>query len=1194
MKILKTLIKFAFRRIDYFNRSIYFLAFTLVGEVVAIANQESVTRVVNDFLAQAGLPRWLYWIIRLIEAIIVGGDVIVVSILAFLLSVFVVLKVISQRKIPRVKHIFNSQLRSIEQFIQQFKPHTALVLCQNLLKDIEDSYLKKTERRILEARVYHLMGLTRVKEKDPLQTFKYHVRSYLLDPSNSTYRERACTSYNRLGDKPKARKIAADLLQEGLPSERAHAILLMMEKRKLDTVPSSILAHQDFKSICGQLLAGDQNRIEEVQILFRAEMENRPLPDQITPENIDYWKLVAQLALTSGLRAESTINMETKPDYSGNVLVSYSCRLYELIYQAIDGTEFIKYNGLGMLIERYFFMTQYLSKGTESAITKLKELFEAGMLEDKAFDRILRDQILVGLTQLKRYQDALAFTARFASEKNPSLRIIEYSAHIHSGNFPLAKQAIERYLEQSDTMGDLEIRNVLEFINHAHRHNIDITEFYSNHIASKTFSDPICERIVFGYAYRYNEEKIGEIEKSIPELKAAYADLSLDLKYVILLILKGVSQLHACNELIESYHDWKRESLPMNLLADNLIALSERSELLLQVLSHLRTTNPKDMYLRAELRLYLFQGNYTMVSVVCRCGVEKFPTNTNYLYFLIVSLFKTQKGEELRSLLTDELLGKDFSWQQVFAIAKIALESGMTELGLEMAYRVTIKNFDNPLVKQTYFQVLTIESRSEPVPFDEVQLSTTVRVQVNHKNSLVDVNSETIEYDPVAKALHKKKLMDVAEITDPLTLKKDKVQIRQILDKYSGLMAKITEHLDSTPYTGMGIRSISFGDNPEDMVKKMVEHFGEAGDVRKIKRDEAFEKYYRGEISFTDLSRTVSYNDPLDVLFHLTSPFSDGFVSIPKKFSQGLSLDPQSAYVIDLTTLPMLMRLSERESAISSTKFIISHYLVDYLKDELTQARKLPEEPITVGITSFGVKPFLYPPQYKKERIKLFEDMIFWVEGHCEVRFSTDRLDILSKHPELLKEDDWYFNYLIDTCFLASSGGILISDDAFFYRHLRGKFKMCGLEYYLESQAPDSYKDKLLPTLLEHHYVGLTLGGDTLYQAFKKPVLGNKNPFYHCLQTLPYFRHYDDNVLDGVLDFIKKLYSDTIPMKLRKQTAQSALVEAFKGLPSETWLKLRKTLLRDVEEKFKLLQLHIPSVTEDMIAALRISNLSIE
>src|SRR5690606_33903938 len=127
-----------------------------------------------------------------------------------------------------------------------------------------------------------------------------------------------------------------------------------------------------------------------------------------------------------------------------------------------------------------------------------------------------------------------------------------------------------------------------------------------------------------------------------------------------------INQLHACNELIETYHDWKQESLPMNLLADNLITLSERSELLLQVLNQLRITNPKDLYLRAELRLYLFQGNYTMVSVVCRCGVEKFPINTNYLYFLIVSLFKTEQAEELGGLLTEELLEKELSWQQFF------------------------------------------------------------------------------------------------------------------------------------------------------------------------------------------------------------------------------------------------------------------------------------------------------------------------------------------------------------------------------------------------------------------------------------------------------------------------------------------------------------------------------------------------
>lgn len=1191
MSIIKTLIKFALRRVDYFNRAIYFLIGSLIAEVVAISNQESITKVANEFLAQDSVPRWLYWLVRLVEAVVIGGDLIVVGLLSFLLLVFIVLKFLSLRKIPQVKHLFNSQLRTIRQFIQDFKPHTALTLCQNLLAGIEDSYLKKKERKLLEADVYHLMGLARVIDKDTLLVFKNHVQSYQLNPTVQIYRERACTSYFKLGNKVKAKEIAIALLNEGIPSERAHAVLMLIEQQNLDSVPKPIRESEIFKSISGPFLAGDKNRIEELDILFKSELESRPLPAVVTSDNIDFWYLVGQVALISGLQANRIINMTERPDFSSNLLVKYSANLHELIFQAIDGSEFIRYNGIGGSIERYYLMTQFLVKGTESAILKLKELFEQDYVEDGSFDRILRDQILVGLSQLKRFSDVIAFAARFSKEKNSSLRIVEYSTYIQLKNFQSAKLAMVSYLEQSETLEELEVRNVLEFISHAHHENLDIAEFYSNHIATKTFGEPIHEQILFGFAHCYISEKAADIEISIPKLKEGYPNLQMNLRYVVLLILKGINHLKFCNEIIETYHDWKKENIPANLLADNLISLGERSELLLKVLGHLRSTSPSEQYLQAELRLYLIQGNFAMVAIVCRIGVEKFPLNTNYLYFLIVSLFKEAEASELRMYLKADLLSKDFSWQQFFGIAKIALESGETELGLEMAYQVTVKNFDNPLVKQTYFQTLTIESNTKNTEFGQVELSTTVRIQVNHKNSLVDVNAETIKYDPVAKALYRKQPMDVIEVIDPLTLKKDKVQIRQILDKYSGLMAKITEQLDSSPYTGMSIRSMTFGDKPEDMIKKMIEHFGEAGDIRKIKIDEAFEKYYRGEISFTDLSRTVSYNDPIDVLFHLTSPFSNGFVSIPKKFSQGLSFENHSL-VIDLTALPMLMRLGKTDSSIASTKFVISHFLVDYLKDELRQAQKLSDEPLTIGITSFGVKPLFYPPQYKSERIKLFGDMIDWIQTHCEVRFSPDRLDVLFKNPELLKEEDWYFNYIIDTMFLASADCILISDDAFFYRLFRGRMKMCGVEYYLESQTLGTYRGKILPMLIEHHYVGLTLDGDTLYQAFKKPILGNRNPFYNCLQTLPYFRHYDDTVVSGVLDFIKKLYSDNIPMHLRKQTAQSALIEVFKGLPSGVLLKLRETIVRDVQEKFKLLQIHIPSVTEDLVAALKISNLS--
>jgi hypothetical protein len=147
-----------------------------------------------------------------------------------------------------------------------------------------------------------------------------------------------------------------------------------------------------------------------------------------------------------------------------------------------------------------------------------------------------------------------------------------------------------------------------------------------------------------------------------------------------------------------------------------------------------------------------------------------------------------------------------------------------------------------------------------------------------------------------------------------------------------------------------------------------------------------------------------------------------------------------------------------------------------------------------------------------------------------------------------------------------------------------------SLEYYLQYFYKDSFKNKLLPELIQNHYVGLRLDADNIMREFKKPFYGDVNTFHYCLENLPFSVNHDVTVFNEALDFIKAIYVEQMPLNFKKDTSQKVLVNALKHYPNLLYLK--KNLSNELNSRFALLQIYLPEVIDDFTIAFDILNRS--
>jgi hypothetical protein len=1186
-QLFQLVLKYAFRRIDYLGKAILLLTIAIIRELGAISFSETVGDILSEIHKYPQIIGWRYSGLRIIHILITGGSWITFSILAVLLLILVFLRYKS-KDIVHVKHHFNSQLRSMEKLIFDFKSATALELLNKFIQDLDDSYMPESEIIPLKAKAYHLMGVTKADHEDKQFPFRCHIKSYTLQPDDMLYKERACISYFYLEQKDKAQQLAEEILKVDGLNERANAVALMTDpKFTYESVPVPVKSGHVFRRLYFSHLIGKEDE-QSARTVIANEIEKRILPENVNFQNIDYWELIGRFAFHLGMVQQPNTFASEKESYTGNELIKYSNAVFKSVTNVLINTEVYSHFRGYKTTFFYFNQTQYLLLDDHSAVMEMARLFKANFTKEEYTEQFSM-ATLICLNQIHKYDEVLIVTT-FVDPNDEFKYLMEFQALLGLGRHSETIPTFIEYLKRLKFVGDIEVNNLISFGDYLIKNKIDVHAYYVNYMDSKPFEYPVHKIILFSYLHRYLPEHTETIKSNLELILSEYESLRFELRYVVLILLFALKEHDILISKIEDFHDWKNELLPMNLYTESLLALRNNSGKLLEVMKFRRAHEPREYFFIEEIQIYELLENSNEILDICASAKLLFPGNINFEFYYMFALYKLNKTEELKTLLGDDLLKKSFHWKQKYILARICIENGKKILGLELFYRETVSNH-RPIIRQNYFILTTIIGDRDDIPWPEqVVLGTWARVRAGNETLLLNIDEPSITDNWIAKSILGSQAGETITVTDKVIDANVEITITHIYDKYSGLAAQIMDEVGKSNFTGMGIRAVKFDNTTaEGIGKALVDAFGASGDKQKIRRDQAFGKYYSGELSFTELVRTTSKDEALGVYSYLTSKQSEGFRIYPFRDFNNVGLDTTAEFAIDLTSIPILIQLSETNNEIFNRKYVVSQFAIEFLENELAEANQMQDEGMTVSITSFGVVPHLHPPGYKEYRIATLEKILKWIKDHCETRVSKDKIDMILQRPDLVKENDLYYNYFIDTVFIAH-GRTLISDDRIHNKTFGKHYLTVSLEYYLRFFYPESFRERLLPVLIQNHYVGLTLDAGTLKTEFKRLVSDSLDTFRYCLENLPFSKNHDATVFNQALDFVKYIYTESMPLDQKKAISQQVLFHALKDYPE--FARLRVNLVNEIKVKFQLLPLQIPQVMDDFSVALDILNLS--
>jgi hypothetical protein len=1182
---LHFILRFLFRRIDFLSKSFYIIILAIVRELSAIGFSEGVVDLAKEIKLNPVIHGWKYWSIRVLEVLLIGGNWLILIILILILVGIGFLKY-RTKNFPSIKHHFNSQLRTIENLVNEFKSATSLTLLNKILEDIDDSYLEEKDKNELRAWAHYLLGLRRVEDNHPKASFLNLIESHKLDPNNRRYKERACMAYYRTDQKEKALVLAKELLEADNLSERGFVVRIFTDPAfNLTMIPSAVKEGMDFKRLyANHILSSDQAEREmRAKEVIKKELENKIVPDAITFSNADFWDLIGRFAFYLGTLDQPNNFPNKKESYANNQLVNYSNEILSKIYKTVSSTEAFRDLKAFSLTAYYYFYSDYLLNGTSESISEMTK-FHKDILLNKELGREFSPNLLICLNQLQRYDDVLALTPSLRNG-SPFIYLMEFYA---LNGLARKEEAIKSYLEYLkllDKIGDIEVYNLLSFGDFLIQEKREVVNFYNEYIRDKLFEESLYRDIVFCYYHRYDSDSFNTIVGKIEFLANKYKELVSELQYVLLIIIIAGKKFELAISLIEEFHDWQKEQLPLHIYTESLLGIRNDSIKLLRVLKFRRTNFPNEYLFIQEITIYELSENQFEILQVSNHARIKFPTNPNFDFYYIFALYKLNKEDELKDQLNEGLFQKNFSWNQKFLLSRICIEKGKKLLGLELFYLETIKNgATSPMLKQSYFTLMTMIVDRDDIPWPEtVELNTVVSINANQETIFKTVDESSLKEDWLIKPILGQRKDAVINIDDPTTHKRIQVTILNILDKYSGLAAKIVDEIDKSNFTGMGIRSVKFENSTVDGISKaLIEAFGEEGDKNKIRRDEAFSQYDLGNISFTELVRRASRDKALQIYSYLTSIQSKGFRVIPIRDFNNVQINEDTEFVIDFTSFPILMKISEDSNISLKHKFIISQFAIELIEQELSEAKSMQGEGITLSITTLGVRPALHPPGHKEYLVSTLEHILGWINKNCETRVSNNKLDMILQRPDLIKEGDLYYNYLMDTIFI-SCNRTLISDDRIHNFNFQSHYLTISLEYYLQFFYKDIFRQNILPVLIQNHYIGIKLDCESIKNEFKKPFYGGVNTFHYCLENLPFSVNHDLTVFNESLDFIKFIYTEQMPLEFKKETSQKVLVHALKNYPD--FLGLKRNLINEIKVRFSLLQLYLPEVLQDFTVA---------
>lgn len=446
---------------------------------------------------------------------------------------------------------------------------------------------------------------------------------------------------------------------------------------------------------------------------------------------------------------------------------------------------------------------------------------------------------------------------------------------------------------------------------------------------------------------------------------------------------------------------------------------------------------------------------------------------------------------------------KDYAFsidQNILIVANILVNRGYFVEGMEIFYKYSDKrNVRSAYLLATLIYSQKSQNRELLKEFDKITDDCFVKYESNGEIHFFKMDKDSNNLGVYNELLGHK-------IGDTISIKKVSskdhlIRILRIMDKYLYLHDKILEETNQ-PLSELAIESFNFtSTDPDEMKKELISLFGQKGEDEKQFREATINKYYKGELSFTEVIIQAFRNEYLAGYTSLIYEHS-GISIIPLPLYKSISKPVDTTnYIIDFSSLSILYQIAKEHNITYPHKFLISRFIIDIIKQNLRIIQSEPKSELSIVVTNEDNITYRNPEIERQNNIIYLEALLKWIKENCEESVSNRVIDF-KRNLNIESEKEDCFDYILNSLLVCEDKqGILLTDDLVYF-----KFKLAQIEF---SMSTEQYIKNILgdqhPALIEfikNKYIGFTFAEKQLLDEFDKKINSQNNYYTNCLENI--------------------------------------------------------------------------------------------
>lgn len=1073
---------------------------------------------------------------------------------------------------------YQSQLESINNFIREFKPKTALDLLLDLEKRIKESKIpkdNKIESKILFLKALCKRELENYSKEDSARDF---IKAYKLNIEDEELKIRACIEFLNVNDFEKAGRLADEILIYDDYNVTAWFVKSINSNDLisfLKTVPNIVFVNYNFHhSIIYQILSKHRlmsfDELKDYGLELYFDFEKYKI---VSFENKQAWVIALDLMISRVINSSAFKCISDR-----NFILENNSEIETLIKLLNKYIETLAFTEISETTRHQKFYLNYLKYLTTNDL-------EYG----KSIDLIYNQTEKPYWFYTQYYCQFLNHKKEFQNSLNCLLEYEKLKGELHCEFYLFKTIALHNLgkIDEIDILAD-DYLNSIEMIDERHFFNlinifIIVKQFIDdenvfvirlNKLLQKIFINDLKVLMKCTIQLKHSKEyDAEEVYKSLSSIKNNI-EFTVNYKNLIAENLDIVGKPLEALFFMDTYINKSMLSETLRLyilILNNQLQNKEDTpkgtgKELLELLFFWRknSKNIDEQLLCIEHHLCAMINDFTKLKEIDELLCLNFPHNYKYLYLYLASLEVTHNYNKIKvissdipSIFDDEHLGIN--------IAGVLLRNNNNlKKGCEILYNLALDK-NNTDARMNYFgMAITINSFFKS--YKIVELGYWVIYTVDNKKEKLQIVKST----GIQKDLLGKKLGEVFSRTHPMTGKRNSIKVVEIFNDALNLFREIEEEAKN-PANDLGLYSLELPSDIKDFPEFLIEQFGANGSNEKKHKDQWLDDYYNFKSGYVFIVNAIFKSNFVEAYTFLTKAQNSKFITIPNKLTADIDTQNHSLkFILDFSSLMLFHSLSQEFNFEFRHKFVISFNTRHQIESYINIERNFPESNLSMNITLEGVENHFYPEGTQDKRIDFLQSILDWIDKNCEIDLVEEKLDVILKLPN--SEDANYetivVKTMIDSMYLSirENHRLISSDLNVFKSKMSNNF--LNPEKYLLTFYPEKCNLDFYRYLLKSNYVGIEISFELLKNEFIDYIGGRKNHYLFALENLQFFICTDPNVIWTCVEFFQFLNDSPLPVAAVKKLISEVRNKSVIGMGSELIQSYNRLVQNNVNFRF--------------------------